>query len=323
MVKSENEDPVQGSTKELDECKQDDDSSVENQMIKSAIDGQESKSTELNNTLKSLRNNQAQNSENEDLPKQIDLDHQIKLLDKVEEEDHTPKTKDPQSALTRNFTDQNIKVEKTVKTVPTWTKMPFGKKDEKCNKSYFTVTFKPEDEIEEISLIEDSSDDEIATDSDDSEDHLITIGDDDEELSSYPIGSTPPITIKPMFHSNLTPITNLMPMIDEKSNVENDADMTEELEEGEIPRQWKFNGPLHNGHYTSGKWYDVPEAYIILTDYKEKSVTDIYFPENGPYWCEICHNVVETNKDFVDHVRINHLDVADEDVLCKMESRLQ
>ena len=339
-VNSENEASIEDSNKES-YGSQDKESphnsrhaSLRNQQRTSVLDNQESESTDVN---KVLENNQNQNSHTRGLPKQNNLDRQIKSSDGlVEDPTPTNKVKDSQgdksqSAWTWNATDPKIKAQNALKTGPTWSTLPFGQKQEENKKNSFTVSFKTEDEIEEISLLEDSSDDEISTDSDESEAHLITIGDDDDDqtVNRFPIGSTPAVATKVKFYSNISPIIDLKPtmaIIQEtnESDIEDDDTLLpDELEEGEVPRRWKFTGPLHNGYYTSGKWYDTPQGFIILTDYKENCSADIYFPECGPYWCEICHDVVTTNKEFVAHVRTNHLDVADENVLYKMESRIQ
>jgi hypothetical protein len=278
-----------------------------------------------------LEKQESQSTETrESQEKALQIKDQIKVLDKGEKEAPAAnKVKDPQVDQNQWTRMWYSKVDNERNAGPSRTIIPFGQKQEENKMISFTIT--KNDEIEEISLLEDSSDDdEISMNSDESEAHLITIGDDDDEQTGqlanhFPIGSTPAVATKPTFHANISPIQNSKPKIVLTAET-NDADntlMPEELEEGEVPSHWKFTGPLHNGYYTSGMWYDTPEGLVILTDYKEKCSEDIYFPKSGPYWCEICHDVVETNKEFVAHVRNNHLDVADQDVLHKMEIRLQ
>jgi hypothetical protein len=48
-----------------------------------------------------------------------------------------------------------------------------------------------------------------------------------------------------------------------------------------------------------------------------------FFPEVGPYRCELCDTFAVTNVDFVKHVKSQHRDDVDEQVLAIMESHLQ
>ena len=47
------------------------------------------------------------------------------------------------------------------------------------------------------------------------------------------------------------------------------------------------------------------------------------FPSIGPYQCEICQNITNTKQEFVDHIKANHRDVVDEEVLDSLEKDLQ
>ena len=47
------------------------------------------------------------------------------------------------------------------------------------------------------------------------------------------------------------------------------------------------------------------------------------FPSIGPYQCEICQNITQTKQEFVDHIKDNHRDVVDEEVLQSLEKDLQ
>jgi len=47
------------------------------------------------------------------------------------------------------------------------------------------------------------------------------------------------------------------------------------------------------------------------------------FPSIGPYQCEICQNITNTKQEFVDHIKANHRDVVDEEVLDSLEKDLE
>ena len=47
------------------------------------------------------------------------------------------------------------------------------------------------------------------------------------------------------------------------------------------------------------------------------------FPSIGPYQCEICQNITNTKQEFVDHIKDNHANVVDEEVLDSLEKDLQ
>jgi len=64
--------------------------------------------------------------------------------------------------------------------------------------------------------------------------------------------------------------------------------------------------PVHGGVFTSDEWFETEDAIILKVDYTKSR----YFPEKGPYRCEICLEILETNKEFFQHVRQNHLQEA-------------
>lgn len=47
------------------------------------------------------------------------------------------------------------------------------------------------------------------------------------------------------------------------------------------------------------------------------------FPSVGPYQCEICQLITNTKSDFVDHIKQNHPDVVDEEVMASLEMDLR
>ena len=68
---------------------------------------------------------------------------------------------------------------------------------------------------------------------------------------------------------------------------------------------------------------ELEDAIIMTVPYKGKDLKDVYFPLNGPYSCEICAKIVETNLDFFNHLKGRHLEEADEDVMETMENYLK
>ena len=63
----------------------------------------------------------------------------------------------------------------------------------------------------------------------------------------------------------------------------------------------------HNGEFSSGDYYETDDAIIMKVDYSK----DKYFPEMGPYRCEICHLIFDTNRKFYSHVMSCHFEEAD------------
>ena len=47
------------------------------------------------------------------------------------------------------------------------------------------------------------------------------------------------------------------------------------------------------------------------------------FPSIGPYQCEICQNITQTKKEFVEHIKAKHRKIVDEEVLRSLEKDLQ
>ncbi len=47
------------------------------------------------------------------------------------------------------------------------------------------------------------------------------------------------------------------------------------------------------------------------------------FPSIGPYQCEICQQITDTKLQFVNHIKANHLEVVDEEVLKSLENDLK
>ena len=78
---------------------------------------------------------------------------------------------------------------------------------------------------------------------------------------------------------------------------------------------------VHNGVYASRNYIEMEDKIIMKMNYTKES-KDIYFPENGPYRCEICHFVVPTNKSFFEHVLKKHFAEADEATVKIMEDHL-
>ncbi len=60
-----------------------------------------------------------------------------------------------------------------------------------------------------------------------------------------------------------------------------------------------------------------------LEEEEEEDDSQENFPSIGPYQCEICQQITDTKQQFVDHIKQNHLDVVDEEVLRSLESDLK
>ena len=56
-------------------------------------------------------------------------------------------------------------------------------------------------------------------------------------------------------------------------------------------------------------------------DYKRQT-SNVYFPEVGPYRCEICFSILQTNRLFFDHIIGKHRADADETAIDKMKQHL-
>jgi hypothetical protein len=83
------------------------------------------------------------------------------------------------------------------------------------------------------------------------------------------------------------------------------------------PRRGKVV-PIHAGVFTSDEYFETDSAVVLKVDYSKHR----YFPEKGPYRCEICLEMFETNKLFFHHVRQEHLQVVDIVALEVMEHYL-
>ena len=47
------------------------------------------------------------------------------------------------------------------------------------------------------------------------------------------------------------------------------------------------------------------------------------FPTIGPYQCEICQMITDTKAEFVGHIKAEHRNVVDEDVLRSLEADIR
>ena len=65
------------------------------------------------------------------------------------------------------------------------------------------------------------------------------------------------------------------------------------------------------------------DTVVIVENRLELTEVPDYFPTYGPYMCEMCNTFVETNREFVHHIKTNHAEDLDFEVLRIMESHLK
>jgi hypothetical protein len=92
---------------------------------------------------------------------------------------------------------------------------------------------------------------------------------------------------------------------DEQEMEEEKVDSEDELINAEEEKH--KDQPQHNNSYSSGNYFKLKDCTIMIVDYRK----DTYFPENGPYRCQICKTIVQTNIQFYGHVTAMHSGKAD------------
>ena len=78
---------------------------------------------------------------------------------------------------------------------------------------------------------------------------------------------------------------------------------------------------FHNGIYPSRDCFEIGRDIVMKMDYKRQT-SNVYFPEVGPYRCEICFSILQTNRLFFDHIIGKHRADADETAIDKMKQHL-
>ena len=68
---------------------------------------------------------------------------------------------------------------------------------------------------------------------------------------------------------------------------------------------------------------EMAERHLALTVRPDSDSGEEVFPEVGPFQCEMCQDVSSTKQDFLHHIKDNHRDFIDPDVLYSLESDIR
>jgi hypothetical protein len=196
-----------------------------------------------------------------------------------------------------------------------------------------------DDEEEEEDQDIDDEEEEDDEDDEDDEDQYVDVEGEGEVrpmIGSTPISSNTkwnsakhiPNNLSPIFdHNNATKAKNYVykdtAKMEGNRNIDRRTDgnrNTDRWTEGQMDEN---RGPRHNNIYSSGDYFQLEEAVVMRVDFKnDRKERGVYFPENGPYRCEICETIVKTNVQFYQHVKRMHSGMADETALNIMEEQL-
>ena len=89
---------------------------------------------------------------------------------------------------------------------------------------------------------------------------------------------------------------------------------------GGVEYDWRIHGPLKFPRITiTAEDRDRADYFLARRQLDSEEV----FPAEGPFECEMCHEVNVTKQDFVDHIKTNHRGFIDPQVLRYLESDLQ
>ena len=94
---------------------------------------------------------------------------------------------------------------------------------------------------------------------------------------------------------------------------------------GGVEYNWRRHGPLKFPRITiTAEERDRAEDFLARRRSGcDPGDSEEIFPAEGPFECEMCHEVTITKQDFVDHIKDNHRDFIDPQVLSDLESDLQ
>ena len=89
---------------------------------------------------------------------------------------------------------------------------------------------------------------------------------------------------------------------------------------GGVEYDWRIHGPLKFPRITiTAGDRDRADYFLARRQLDSEEV----FPAEGPFECEMCHEVNVTKQDFVDHIKKFHINVVDDEVLKSLESDLK